>query len=54
MKPGAKFQDGLGGRVVAAALAAIALFAISPRASAQFVDPLQNIGQRPELAVLRC
>jgi len=33
----------------AAAIALAALLAFSPRASAQFVDPLQNIGQRPEL-----
>ena len=49
MKPRARFQNGFAGRAPAAALVAIALLAISPRASAQFVDPLQNIGQRPEL-----
>jgi protein SCO1 len=27
----------------------LAILAIAPRASAQFVDPLQNIGERPEL-----
>ena len=28
---------------------ALAFLACTPRAAAQFVDPLQNIGQRPEL-----
>ena len=49
MRPRAKLQSGLKGRALAGVLAAVGLFAISPRACAQFVDPLQNIGQRPEL-----
>jgi protein SCO1/2 len=34
---------------VSLAITVLGLFAIAPRAAAQFVDPLQNIGQRPEL-----
>jgi protein SCO1/2 len=34
---------------VAGACFILALLAVAPRAAAQFVDPLQNIGQRPEL-----
>jgi protein SCO1 len=35
--------------VLAIVLLGMAILASAPRASAQFVDPLQNIGQRPEL-----
>jgi protein SCO1 len=35
--------------LLACALLVAALFAAAPRARGQFVDPLQNIGQRPEL-----
>jgi len=34
---------------IALVVAILALSAMAPRAAAQFVDPLQNIGQRPEL-----
>jgi protein SCO1/2 len=36
-------------RIVAAAAVALVSLAVSPRASAQLMDPTQNIGQRPEL-----
>jgi protein SCO1 len=34
---------------LAGACVIVALLTVAPRAAAQFVDPLQNIGQRPEL-----
>jgi protein SCO1/2 len=34
---------------IALVVAVLVLSAMAPRAAAQFVDPLQNIGQRPEL-----
>jgi len=37
------------GACIALVVAVLALAAMAPRAAAQFVDPLQNIGQRPEL-----
>jgi protein SCO1/2 len=40
---------GAAGACIALAVAILALLAAAPRAAAQFVDPLQNIGQRPEL-----
>jgi protein SCO1 len=45
-------QDGNGvhaWHVLAGAMLALVFFACPPRATAQFVDPLQGIGQRPEL-----
>ena len=42
-------NGGGAGHLLAGAMLAIVLFICAPGAAAQFVDPLQGIGQRPEL-----
>ena len=43
------YRMGAARACIALAVTILALLAMVPRSAAQFVDPLQNIGQRPEL-----